>query len=293
MNELLRGLKAAAEPTRLRILSLCAHAELTVSDLVEILGQSQPRVSRHLRLLVEAGLLQPNQEGAWAWYRLPAGGTGSELAHTLVDLLPQDDRRHAADLQRLQSISEGWARRVERLFPPACRGLGGDPHSPCRPEERRSGPDGCAWLRSKSRTCSISAPVRGISFCCSRRGQSAASASTSRRRCSPSHGTSCSRPPFGTADARQADMTALPFETGSFRASTSSMVLHFAEEPAAVIAEAARVLRPGGKAVLVDFAEHEMTSLREEQAHRWLGFDDRSVQKWARRYRSRHRPRSA
>ena len=83
-------------------------------------------------------------------------------------------------------------------------------------------------------------------------------------------------------EVRQADMTALPFETGSFTAATLSMVLHFAEEPAAVIAEAARVLRPGGKAVLVDFAEHEMTSLREDQAHRWLGFDDRNVQKWAR-----------
>jgi ArsR family transcriptional regulator len=67
-----------------------------------------------------------------------------------------------------------------------------------------------------------------------------------------------------------------------FSAVTLSMVLHFAEDPAAVIAETARVLRPGGRAVLVDFAEHEMTSLREEQAHRWLGFDDRSVQKWAR-----------
>src|SRR5262249_35907932 len=95
MNELLRGLKAAGEPTRLRILSLCAHAELTVSDLVDILGQSQPRISRHLRLLVEAGLLQRNQEGAWAWYRLPSLGPSSELAHMLVDLVPQDDRRHA------------------------------------------------------------------------------------------------------------------------------------------------------------------------------------------------------
>src|SRR6185295_3040079 len=116
MDELLQGLRAVAERTRLRILGLCAHGELTATDLAEILGQSQPRVSRHLKLLVEAGLLQRNQEGAWAWYRLPASETGSELAQTLVDLLPQDDRRLGADLQRLQSISEGWALRVEDYF---------------------------------------------------------------------------------------------------------------------------------------------------------------------------------
>ncbi|MBV5325333.1 MAG: winged helix-turn-helix transcriptional regulator, partial [Rhodospirillaceae bacterium] len=79
MDEILKGLRASAEATRLRILGLCAHAELTVSDLVEILGQSQPRISRHLKLLVEAGVLVRNQEGPWAWYRLPEEGVGGEL----------------------------------------------------------------------------------------------------------------------------------------------------------------------------------------------------------------------
>jgi SAM-dependent methyltransferase len=281
MNDLLRGLKAAAEPTRLRILSLCAHAELTVSDLVEILGQSQPRVSRHLRLLVEAGLLQRNREGAWAWYRLPSSGTASELAHTLVDLLPQDDHRHAADLQRLQGISEGWARRVEDYF-------------------RRHAED---WEEIRTLHADQKSVDKAVLAALgSGRIDDLLDIGTGaghmllllRDRIDHGVGVDRSAEMLAVArhklfqaklrnfEVRQADMTSLPFESGSFSVATLGMVLHFAEEPGAVIAEAARILRPGGKAVLVDFAEHEMTSLREEQAHRWLGFDDGSVRTWAR-----------
>ena len=70
MNTLLQGMRAVAEPTRLRVLALCAHAELTVTELTQILAQSQPRVSRHLKLLVEAGLLDRFREGTWAFYRM-------------------------------------------------------------------------------------------------------------------------------------------------------------------------------------------------------------------------------
>ena len=82
MDQLLQGLRAAAEPTRLRILALCARGELTVSDLTAILGQSQPRVSRHLKVLVEAGLLQRLREGTWAFYRLSDTGTAAGLARS-------------------------------------------------------------------------------------------------------------------------------------------------------------------------------------------------------------------
>ena len=281
MNELLRGLKAAAEPTRLRILSLCAHAELTVSDLVEILGQSQPRISRHLRLLVEAGLLQRNQEGAWAWYRLPSHSASGELAHTLVDLVPQDDRRHAADLQRLQSISKGWARRVEDFFRrhaedwEEIRTLHADQKSVDKAVMAALGSSRLDNLLDIGTGAGHMLLLLGDRI---ERGvgvdRSTEMLAVARHNLFQAELQHC--------EVRQADMTSLPFETGSFVAATLSMVLHFAEEPAAVIAEAARILRPGGKAVLVDFAEHEMTSLREEQAHRWLGFDDQSVQKWAR-----------
>jgi ArsR family transcriptional regulator len=281
VSELLRGLKAAAEPTRLRILSLCAHAELTVSDLVEILGQSQPRVSRHLRLLVEAGLLQRNQEGAWAWYRLPSSGTGSELVHTLVDLIPQDDRRHAADLQRLQSISQGWARRVEEFFQrhaedwEEIRSLHADQESVDKAVIAALGAgrlDNLLDIGTGAGHMLLllgDRAERGVGI-----DRSTEMLAVARHNLFQAELRHC--------EVRQADMTALPFDTGSFDAATLSMVLHFAEDPGAVIAEAARVLRPGGKAVVVDFAEHEMTSLREEQAHRWLGFDNNTVEKWAR-----------
>ncbi len=103
MEQLLQGLRAAAEGTRLRILGLCAHGDLTVTELVEILGQSQPRVSRHLKLLVEAGLLERNQEGNWAYYRL---APDAELARLIVDLIPAEDPAHALDLERLQAVKQ-------------------------------------------------------------------------------------------------------------------------------------------------------------------------------------------
>ena len=116
MDLLLQGLRAAGEATRLRILGLCGHAELTVSELVEILGQSQPRLSRHLRLLVEAGLLERYQEGNWAYYRQNEAPGSGELARALIDLLPADDPLHAEDLARLQRVKEAWAVKVAAYF---------------------------------------------------------------------------------------------------------------------------------------------------------------------------------
>src|SRR5438445_6735277 len=113
MESLLAGLRAAAEPTRLRLLALCARAELTVSELTQILGQSQPRVSRHLKLLCDAGLLDRSREGAWAFYRLAderGGGSGARLARELVDHIPVEDAILGRDLARLEQIKHA---RVE------------------------------------------------------------------------------------------------------------------------------------------------------------------------------------
>src|SRR5277367_3446829 len=101
IGDLLAALRAVAEPTRLRLLVLCSRGELTVTELAQILGQSQPRVSRHLKLLCEAGLLDRFREGSWVFYRLSQSGPASALARQLVAACGEADPTIALDLQRL------------------------------------------------------------------------------------------------------------------------------------------------------------------------------------------------
>ena len=281
MDEILKGLRASAEATRLRILGLCAHAELTVSDLVEIMGQSQPRISRHLKLLVEAGVLVRNQEGPWAWYRLPEEGVGGELARMIVDLLPSDDRQHAQDLKRLQAISEGWTTRVADFF----RQHAGDW------EQIRSLHADQAAVDAAILAALPPSPIESlldigtgaghVLLLVGKHAQSAIGVDRSREMLNVAR-SNLFRAGLRNCQVRQADMMALPFEDACFSAVTLNMVLHFAERPDAAILEAARMLQPGGRLVIVDFVTHQLEQLREEQAHRWLGFDDAQIAAWCR-----------
>ena len=103
-DQLLHGLKASADPSRLRLLSVLALGEFTVSELTQLLGQSQPRVSRHLRLLAEGGLLERFREQHWVYHRLPADGAGAALARALLALLDPDDAQRAIDRERAAAI---------------------------------------------------------------------------------------------------------------------------------------------------------------------------------------------
>src|SRR4051812_35041463 len=110
------ALKAAGEATRLRILALLAEAELTVSDLTEILRQSQPRISRHLRLLAEAGLIERHREGAWAFFRLAEAGETAELARALVARLDPADPTLLRDRERLAAVRQARAAAAQAYF---------------------------------------------------------------------------------------------------------------------------------------------------------------------------------
>src|SRR6266702_1189395 len=116
MGELLAALRAVAETTRLRLLVLCARGELTVSELAQLLGQSQPRVSRHLKLLCEAGLLDRFREGSWVFYRLSQSGPASALARQLVAACDDSDPTIALDLQRLGAIKRQRAELASAYF---------------------------------------------------------------------------------------------------------------------------------------------------------------------------------
>src|SRR4249920_1455185 len=116
LDETLDILRAAAEETRLRILALLGEGELSVSDLTDILGQSQPRISRHLKLLVEAGLVERHREGAWAFFRLAEGSGSAEFARTLVAQLNPKDSMVARDRDRLAAVRTARAAAAQDYF---------------------------------------------------------------------------------------------------------------------------------------------------------------------------------
>ena len=284
MDQLLLGLKAAAEGTRLRILSLCAHVELTVSDLVRVLGQSQPRVSRHLKLLVEAGLLERHQEGNWAWYRVAepsSGARNAELARQLIDLIPADDDVQALDLIRLEEIKAERARIAADYFRANAaswsevRALHVDP----------------ARVDAALRRVVLRQPVESLLDIGTGTGrvlelvapevESAIGIDLSREMLAVAR-HNLDKDGLRHCQVRHADMYQLPFAQERFDAVTLHMVLHYSERPAQVLAEAARVLRPGGRVVIVDFAPHGMTALLDQHAHRWPGFADTDIARWFR-----------
>ena len=279
MDALLQSLKAAAEPTRLRILGLCAHAELTVSDLVTILGQSQPRVSRHLRLLVEAGILERHQEGTWAWYRLAEAGKGGDFARTLVDLVPESDPVLGLDLRRLEEVRAERARQAEEYFRTNAsqwsevRGLHVDS---AKVEEALLE---ILHVSDADDLLDIGTGTGSILELVGDTVSSAIGVDLSREMLSIAR-AALDRADLRNCQVRQADMYQLPFAGDRFDAATMHMVLHYAENPERAIAEAARVLRPGGRLVIVDLAPHSMSSLAEEHAHRWLGFSETQMGRW-------------
>ena len=273
MEKLLQGLRAAAEPTRLRIIALCGHAELSVTELVMILGQTQPRVSRHLKLLVEGGLLQRNKEGNRAYYRLSTEAEGADLARMLNDLMPGEDEVHALDLSRLSSVKADRVRYAESFL---------DPYSQEIIELRGMWPpdeviDKCilALLKDRSiqnlldlgtgagRILRTIAPfvVKGTGI-----DNSLEMLSIARARLDQDGIKNC--------QVRVGDMYRLPFKKNSFDLITINSLLRYADEPKKVIAEAARVLEKKGALLIVDLAAHDLSALRDEYGHSWLGFSE-------------------
>jgi ubiquinone/menaquinone biosynthesis C-methylase UbiE/DNA-binding transcriptional ArsR family regulator len=273
MEALLSGLRAVAEPTRLRILALCAHAELSVSELVTILGQSQPRVSRHLKLMVEAGVLERNREGARAFYRPAERGALAEMVQALVPLVPAEDQATVDDLDRLDRIREERAERASLYFEANAarweelRGLYVDDEVVdarlLAALQEEPGGDLLDIGTGTGRVLEMAADhVR-----------SAVGVDNARQMLEIAR-ANLDKAGVRHCQVRLADMYRLPFPAERFDAVTINMVLHYAEAPGAVLAEAARVLKPGGRLIVVDFAPHELVELRDEHEHRWLGFEE-------------------
>ena len=273
------ALKAAGEPTRLRILALLAEAELTVSDLTEILRQSQPRLSRHLRLLTEAGLVDRFREGSWAFFRLGERGGTAEVARVLIGRLKSDDAIVLRDRERLAAVRTSRAAAAQNYF---------RRHAAEWDRIRRLHVADAA-VESAIRTALADKPIRSLLDLGTGTGRmlelfgadierglgldlSVDMLALARARLDRAGLKHCS--------VRHGDIYDLALPRDSFDVVIIHQVLHFLDDSARAIAEAARVLRPGGRLLVVDFAPHDLEFLREEHAHRRLGFSAETVTGW-------------
>lgn len=283
--ELLEALKAAGEPTRLRMVAVLADSELTVSELCRVLGQSQPRVSRHLRLLCEAGLLDRHAQGTHAYYRPARRGTGRQLLDALVPLLSVDDEQVARDRSRLGDIraerAEAAAEYFERIA---------DDWDGMRKLHVADAEVEAAMTASLDQHTDGGGRVedlldigtgtgRVLELFADRIGHglgidlSKQMLNLARSRLEAQGLLHCA--------VRQGNVYDLDVDSGSIDVAVLHHVLHFLDDPARAIAEAARTLRPGGQLMIVDFGPHTHEHVRTDFAHRWLGFADEEIAGWS------------
>lgn len=286
MGPLLVMLRAAGDPTRLRLLLLLAKAELTVSEITDIIGQSQPRISRHLKLLCDARLLERIKEGAWVFYRGSERGEAAQLTRILAQLAgAEDDPELKGDFARLRQVRAERARQAASYFAANApqwekiRAL----HVPESEVETaitqflRRGPLDTVLDAGTgtARILELLSPYirRGIGI-----DSSPEMLTIARDRLANAGITNC--------QVRRGDVYRLPFADGGardgFDAVIFHQVLHFLDDPLAAIGEAARVLRAGGRILIADFAPHELEFLRSDFAHRRLGFSGAEVESWFR-----------
>ncbi|MEM7462071.1 MAG: metalloregulator ArsR/SmtB family transcription factor [Pseudomonadota bacterium] len=279
LDDTVNLLRAAGETTRMRLLALLSEADLTVTDLIEILGQSQPRISRHLRLLAEAGLLERYQEGAWAYFRAAEDGSGAEMVTQLINALDRSDSQIVRDRERLEAVRNRRARIAEEYF--STNAARWDALRSLHVDESRVE---AAMLRlvgdkpfqnmldlgtGTGRLLELFATLynRAVGIDASRDMLSIAR-------------TNLDSAGLSRVQVRQGDIFVLPTPARHFDLVTLHQVLHFLDDPAAAIREAARSLAPSGRLLIVDFAPHDLDFLREENLHRRLGFSHEQISNW-------------
>lgn len=281
VEALVTALKAAAEPTRLRILALLAQGELNVKDLTQVLNQSQPRISRHLKLLTEAGLIERFRDGSWVYFHISDRHPGGRLALRLIaDVDPTDmqlrrdrDRAdvmkrdrdssaqtffetHAADWDRMRSLHVA-EHAVEAAMVEA---LGAGPFQFLVDLGTGTGRTLELFASRYQRGLGIDANQSMLAY-----------AQAKLKRSATAH-----------AQVRHGDLYTLALADQQADAIVMHQVLHVLSDPAQAVREAARVLAPGGRLLIVDFAPHDLEFLREQEAHERLGFSHEQVSQWLR-----------
>ena len=276
MDVLLSQLRATAEPTRLRLLALCARGAFCVTELCAVLGQSQPRLSRHLKLLTEAGLLERIPEGSNAYFQVPAQAS---LVRVILARLPEEEPVLQSDRRQAARVAAERARAASGVFQ-----RDGMDWDELRALDLDARAIEAALLRALPRRIEalldIGTGTGRLLEVLAPRTRRALGVDASRDMLALARARLSERGLAESCTVRQADMYRLPLADRSFDAITLQMVLHYAEDPAAALAEAARVLRPGGVLLVADLAAHTQASILGRFAHRWPGFDDAAMAGW-------------
>ena len=280
MDAALDIFRALADSSRLRIVCLLRAMELSVGELAQVLGQSQPRVSRHVKILTDAGLAERRKEGSWVFVAL---GEEARVAPVLAALdaweAGTSDRQASADAARLAAVradraaaAAGWfeshAREwdairslhvaEEQVEAAMVRVLAGEPIGRLIDIGTGTGRIIELFARAATTALGIDRSSEMLRLARAKLGEQGLS----------------------NAELRQADLYALPLGDGGADVAILHHVLHFAQQPGAAIAEAARVLSGGGRLLIADFAPHDREELRTQDAHTRLGFSDAQIEGW-------------
>lgn len=273
--------QALADPSRVRILALLRTMELSVGELAQVLGQSQPRVSRHVKILGDARLLDRHKEGSWVFLALTVEAR-TQSVFDLIDqwLDPASRDVLAADAARLAAVRADRAEAANRYFASHAKVW----------DSIRSLHVAESMVEKAIQKALGDQPVgrlldigTGTGRMIELLGPKAAQVTGVDKSSEMLRLARVKLEAAGIAsNLRQADMYALPLPDGSADSVVIHQVLHYAQNPAAALAEAARVLRPGGRLLVVDFAAHEREDLRTRDAHLRLGFSDDAMGAWFR-----------
>ncbi len=276
---LLTGLKAIAEMTRLRILFALSHGELNVSETTYILNQSQPRVSRHLKVMSEATLITRHKEGNWVLFRLNESGVSGALARAIVDMLPAHELTFARDLTRIDEMRRQRNERASRYF-----AANAADWEQLRAYHVKEADVEAAMLelvgeKPVKNVVDLGTGTGRMLELFATKGETLAGLDSSREMLAIAR-LNIDRAGLRNAQVRQADIYALPLPDKSADLVLFHQVMHFLDDPQRALHEARRILHPAGRVLIVDFAPHELDELREQHAHRRLGVSTEQMSVW-------------
>ena len=273
--------RSLADPTRVRIMALLRAMELSVGELAQVLGQSQPRVSRHVKILIDGGLAERRKEGSWVFLSLGAPERVDPL-FLLLDRWADIDGANptaASDAARLAAVRADRAAAAERYFAQHAKDWDEIRSLHIAESEVEAAIARALGSRPVGRLIDIGTGTGRMLelFAGGAKGALGIDRSPEMLRLAR---VKLAEAGLSTAELRQGDMYSLPLPSGSADTVIIHQVLHFAEQPAAAVSEAARLLSPGGRLLIIDFAPHEREELRSRDAHARLGFAADAVTGW-------------